>query len=66
MTEETKKTPACKICCACPKERRARDECTIFKSMEECQLEIASFYKCLLTEGFSQADVDTLKKNVRT
>jgi cytochrome c oxidase assembly protein subunit 17 len=60
-----KKTPGCKICCACPKQRRARDECTIFKSLEECQTEIAGFYKCLLEEGFSQADVDSLKRNVR-
>lgn len=59
------KTPSCKICCACPNERRLRDECTIFKSLEECQPEVEGFYRCLLQEGFSQADVDGLRKNTR-
>ena len=60
-----KKSPACKICCACPKERRARDECTIFKSFEECASEINAFYKCLLDEGFSQDEVASLRRNVK-
>jgi cytochrome c oxidase assembly protein subunit 17 len=60
-----KKSPSCKICCACPQERRARDECTIFKSFEECSVEIDAFYSCLLTEGFSQEEVDKLRRNVR-
>lgn len=59
------KKPTCKICCACPQERRARDECTIFKSLDECTAEINAFYKCLLKEGFSQAEVDGLRRNTR-
>ena len=62
---EGKKTPNCKICCACPAERRLRDECTIFKGFDQCEAEISNFYKCLLSEGFSEADVESLKKNVR-
>ena len=60
-----KKTPGCKICCACPAERRARDECTIFKSFEDCKSEIDAFYTCLLSEGFSEEDVSKLRNSAR-
>lgn len=60
-----KSSPTCKICCACPAERQARDRCTLFKSMDECEVEINAFYKCLLREGFSQAEVDSLRKNTK-
>ncbi|KAL7702922.1 Cytochrome c oxidase copper chaperone [Lotmaria passim] len=59
------KTPTCKICCACPQERRARDECTLLKSMDECEKEISAFYACLLKEGFSPEEVEALKKNTK-
>jgi cytochrome c oxidase assembly protein subunit 17 len=62
---EAVKTPTCKICCACPAERRVRDECVIFKGLEECESEISSFFQCLRTEGFSQDQVDSLRKNTR-
>ncbi len=61
----SRKTPACKICCACPQQRRARDECTIFRSFEECAEEINAFYKCLLDEGFTEDEVAKLRKNVK-
>ena len=64
--EAPKKTPTCKICCACPEERRVRDECFIFKGAEVCKEEIDGFYACLLREGFSQEQVDSLRKNVKT
>lgn len=60
------KVPTCKICCACPAERRKRDECTIFRGMDECRDEIEGFYRCLLKEGFSAEDVDKLKRNTRS
>ena len=63
--EAPKKSPTCKICCACPSERRARDECFIFKSAEACKSEIDNFYKCLLIEGFSQEQVDSLRKSAK-
>jgi cytochrome c oxidase assembly protein subunit 17 len=59
------KTPTCKICCACPAERRVRDECYIFKGAEACRDEIDRFYKCLLTEGFTEDQVNSLKKSAR-
>ncbi|KPI84191.1 putative cytochrome c oxidase copper chaperone [Leptomonas seymouri] len=62
---EQPKAPACKICCACPQERRARDECTLLKSVDECEKEIAAFYACLLKEGFSPEEVDALKRNTK-
>ena len=57
------KTPTCKICCACPDERRRRDECFIFKGAEACRTEIDAFYTCLLKEGFTQEQVDSLRKS---
>ncbi|KAK7196837.1 cytochrome c oxidase copper chaperone [Novymonas esmeraldas] len=60
-----RKTPNCKICCACPQERRARDECTLLRHMDECETEINSFYTCLLREGFSTEDVDALRRNTK-
>ncbi|KAG5511935.1 hypothetical protein JKF63_07760 [Porcisia hertigi] len=62
---QSPKTPSCKICCACPHERRARDECTLLKNMDECETEIAAFYACLLKEGFSEEEVNGLKKNTK-
>jgi cytochrome c oxidase assembly protein subunit 17 len=62
---EKKKVPECKICCACPAARRQRDECVIFNSFEECREQIQGFYDCLLTEGFTQGDVDSLKKSTK-
>jgi cytochrome c oxidase assembly protein subunit 17 len=61
-----KKTPGCKICCACPQQRRARDECVIFNGMDQCEKEVSAFYQCLLNEGFSQQEVDALRKNTRS
>jgi cytochrome c oxidase assembly protein subunit 17 len=58
---DAKKTPTCKICCACPNERRARDECVIFNGFEKCVSQIDKFYACLLTEGFSQEQVSSLR-----
>ncbi|RHW73870.1 cytochrome c oxidase copper chaperone [Trypanosoma brucei equiperdum] len=60
------KKPACKICCACPAERQARDECTLLKGVEACQKEIGAFYKCLLHEGFSEEEVGRLRGSVRS
>ncbi|KAG5487748.1 hypothetical protein LSCM1_08114 [Leishmania martiniquensis] len=59
------KTPSCKICCACPQERRARDECTLLKNMNECEAEIAAFYACLRKEGFSAEAVDALRRGTK-
>jgi len=59
------KAPACKICCACPMQRRERDECVLLRGMENCEKEIETFYKCLLEEGFTQQDVDSLRRNTR-
>lgn len=61
----TKKSPTCKICCACPNERRARDECVIFNGFEKCNEQISAFYSCLLSEGFSQEQVNTLREKAR-
>ena len=60
--QQQKKGPSCKICCACPAERRVRDECVIFKGHENCNEQIEAFYTCLLKEGFSQEQVDSLRK----
>lgn len=60
-----KKQPSCKICCACPQERRVRDECTIFNGHDRCTEEIEGFYRCLLREGFSDDEVNRLRSNVR-
>jgi cytochrome c oxidase assembly protein subunit 17 len=65
QTTEPTSGPKCKICCACPNERRARDECVIFKGMEECNQQIESFYTCLLKEGFTQQQVDQLRKKAK-
>lgn len=59
------KTPSCKICCACPAERRVRDECVIFNGMEKCQQPIDAFYKCLITEGFTTEQVASLRKRAQ-
>eukprot|EP00759_Apiculatamorpha_spiralis_P030990 PhF_6_TR32651/c0_g1_i1/m.48248/K02260/COX17; cytochrome c oxidase assembly protein subunit 17 len=63
---EKKKSPTCKICCACPIERRDRDECVLLRGRENCNKEIEAFYKCLATEGFTKEDIDKLRKGVRT
>ena len=58
--------PACKICCACPNERRVRDECLLLNaSLEDCREHVDAFYACLLQEGFTQDDVDKLRRNSR-
>lgn len=62
---EAKKEPTCKICCACPSERRARDECTLLKNVDQCEQEINAFYACLLKEGFSQEEVDGLRRSTK-
>ncbi|ESL11825.1 cytochrome c oxidase copper chaperone [Trypanosoma rangeli SC58] len=59
------KTPSCKICCACPMERRIRDECVILKGADACKSEVEAFYTCLLREGFSEADVKGLREAAR-
>jgi cytochrome c oxidase assembly protein subunit 17 len=64
-TPATASGPKCKICCACPAERRVRDECVIFNGMEKCREPIEAFYKCLLTEGFTADQVAQLRKNSR-
>ncbi|KAG5488048.1 hypothetical protein GH5_08255 [Leishmania sp. Ghana 2012 LV757] len=64
--QHSPKTPSCKICCACPQERRARDECTLLKNVDECETEIAAFYACLLKEGFSAEAVNSLRKGTKT
>jgi cytochrome c oxidase assembly protein subunit 17 len=64
-TVEPTSGPKCKICCACPAERRVRDECVIFNGMEKCIEPIEAFYTCLLKEGFSQDQVDSLRKRSR-
>ncbi|GET85578.1 cytochrome c oxidase copper chaperone, putative [Leishmania tarentolae] len=66
LQQQSSKTPSCKICCACPQERRARDECTLLKNVDECKTEIESFYACLLKEGFSAEEVSALKRNTKT
>ena len=54
----------CKICCACPSERRERDECLLLRaSLEDCRPQIENFYTCLLSEGFTQEDIDRLRKS---
>jgi cytochrome c oxidase assembly protein subunit 17 len=63
QSAEVKKTPTCKICCACPEERRKRDECFIFNNADKCREQIDGFYACLLKEGFSQEQVDSLRKS---
>lgn len=57
--------PKCKICCACPSERRVRDECVIFNGMDNCKEQIEVFYTCLLKEGFTQEQVDSLRKRAK-
>ena len=37
---EVKKTPNCKICCACPDTRSARDTCVITTGAENCKEQI--------------------------
>ncbi|KAH8605384.1 putative Cytochrome C oxidase copper chaperone (COX17) [Trypanosoma vivax] len=64
-TESTGKTPSCKICCACPAERRVRDECTLLKGVDACKEEVEAFYKCLLREGFAEDEVDKLRRSAR-
>jgi cytochrome c oxidase assembly protein subunit 17 len=57
--------PKCKICCACPSERRVRDECVIFNGMENCKEQIELFYTCLIKEGFTVEQVDQLRKKAK-
>ena len=61
-SNETNSTPKpkCKICCACPTQRRSRDECFILNGYDKCQKEIEDFYNCLYTEGFSKEEVEQL------
>ncbi|TPP45053.1 TatD related DNase family protein [Leishmania donovani] len=63
---QSSKTPSCRICCACPQERRARDECTLLRNVDECETEIEAFYACLRREGFSAEEVNALKRNTKT
>ncbi len=63
VEKKVKTTPTCKICCACPKQRQARDECVIFKGMDQCTEQFEAFYKCLLEEGFTAEEVQQLQKN---
>ncbi|CAJ1015954.1 Cytochrome C oxidase copper chaperone (COX17), putative [Leishmania lindenbergi] len=63
--QQSPKKPGCKICCACPQERRARDECILLKNMDECEAEVSAFYACLLKEGFSAEEVNALKRNTK-
>lgn len=63
--EARAKTPTCKICCACPAERRARDECILLKNMDECETQVNAFYACLLKEGFSEDEVNALRRNTK-
>ncbi|KAJ9453949.1 Cytochrome c oxidase copper chaperone 1 [Diplonema papillatum] len=58
---EEKKTPSCKICCACPSTRSARDECIIRNGEENCKSQIEAHYQCLLTEGFTEEQVNKLR-----
>eukprot|EP00850_Spirogloea_muscicola_P017961 SM000159S01792 [mRNA] locus=s159:227376:227992:- [translate_table: standard] len=43
-----------KICCACPKTKRARDECVAERGQEaeECRRLIEAHKACLRSEGF--------------
>ncbi len=50
--EEPKKKPTCKICCACPETRKARDECVLLHGEEECGERIEEHRACLRAEGF--------------
>ncbi|EAO00265.1 putative cytochrome c oxidase copper chaperone [Trypanosoma cruzi] len=58
--------PGCKICCACPAERRARDECVILKGVDACKDQVEAFYACLLREGFTEEDVNSLRKSAKS
>ena len=60
-----KKTPTCKICCACPDERAVRDRCVILRGPSKCPEEIEAFYRCLLKEGFTETQVDALRQDAR-
>ena len=41
-----------KICCSCPKTRKARDNCIVMKGAEGCFFEIEAHKSCLRLEGF--------------
>lgn len=41
-----------KICCSCPKTRKARDECLVLKGPEGCLFQIEAHKACLREEGF--------------
>lgn len=58
-------TKECKICCACPETRAARDECVIRRGMEDpvCRDLIEKHFACLLTEGFTKEQVDKLRRS---
>ena len=47
---ETK--PKCRICCACPETRKARDECIVENGEELCFDKIEAHKACLRAEGF--------------
>ena len=48
-----KKTPSCRICCACPDTRKLRDECVVENGEEFCFDKIEAHKACLRAEGFN-------------
>ena len=49
---EDQPKPKCKICCACPETKKARDECIIHNGEEQCADRIEAHKECLRAEGF--------------
>ena len=66
LDQSSSKKKKCKICCVCPAERQVRDECLLLRaSIDECQAHIDAFYKCLEMEGFSQEDIERLRRSAK-
>jgi cytochrome c oxidase assembly protein subunit 17 len=53
MTPATQPTQKKGPCCACPETKKARDECILMKSEEECFDYIQAHKECMRKEGYN-------------
>ena len=52
ITSVEQQTKKLKPCCACPETKKARDECILNKSEEECRELIEAHKECMRQHGF--------------
>ncbi|KAL1525633.1 hypothetical protein AB1Y20_020486 [Prymnesium parvum] len=59
LAKPEEKKPPCKICCACPETRKARDDCVVFNGEDACEQQIEAHKACLRAQGFKVARIAT-------